>query len=113
MTNVKCSAVSCGYNKNRYCNKENLKVEGLFSRSKLGTFCQSFKNIGDSASYAAEMAEEQFNNLNTEMNEVYISCSANYCSYNESSRCHAKDIKVGSANAKYRSETQCDSFKLR
>lgn len=112
MTNVKCSAVSCGFNKDRYCNKQNLKVEGLFSRSKLGTFCQSFKNIGDQA-YNAEFALEQINNVNQESNEVSIGCSANYCVFNDGNYCHAKEIKVGSPNAKYRSETQCDSFKLR
>ena len=46
-------------------------------------------------------------------NNVQVSCSANYCQYNKDNYCEAREIKIGNEDAKYRSETQCDSFKLR
>lgn len=113
MTNIKCSAVNCGFNKGKYCNKHNVKVEGLFSRSKLGTFCQSFTKPIDVKDFNAEMANEMYTGYDLDENLINVSCSANYCIYNEENKCTAPNIKVGFSNAKYRSETQCDSFKLR
>lgn len=110
MTHIKCSAKNCGYNKECYCNKQNVKVEGLFSRSKLGTFCQSFRNPIDSSEFKEEMASEMCEDGELKTN---IGCSANYCEFNKENYCQAREINVGSKNAKYRSETQCDSFKLR
>ena len=79
----------CGYNENCKCAKKHINVEGLFAKSKIGTFCQSFKNT------------------------VKVMCSANYCVHNENNECVAKEITVGNENASYRSETECDSFKSR
>ncbi|MGM9971267.1 MAG: DUF1540 domain-containing protein [Anaeroplasmataceae bacterium] len=113
MSEIKCNATACGYNKERFCNKKVIKVEGLFSRSKLGTFCHSFKNTMLENITREEIAEDMYDSIATEPMEVMISCSANYCVYNKNDYCQAKEIKVGGSNAKYRSETECDSFKLR
>lgn len=113
MSEIKCNATACGYNKNRVCNKKMIKVEGLFSRSKLGTFCQSFKNAMLDSTSMEEMASEMYDTISTEPVGVSICCSANYCVHNKNDRCQAPEIQVGGANAKYRSETECDSFKLR
>ena len=45
--------------------------------------------------------------------EVKVACSANYCTYNKNNMCTKDEITIGNSNAKYRSETECDSFKLR
>lgn len=111
MSNVKCNACNCGFNKNNECQKKTIKVEGLFSRSKLGTFCQSFRNPVDCSLFNEEMAEEMLNN--DENAKIKIGCSANYCVYNKDNYCQARQIKIGTENAKYRSETQCDSFELK
>ena len=42
-----------------------------------------------------------------------VSCSANYCYYNKNNKCSAEKIKVGMEEARFRSETECDSFKLK
>ena len=44
MTNVNCNVKNCGYNENAKYAKKHIDVEGLFAKSKIGTFCQSFKN---------------------------------------------------------------------
>ena len=98
MTKIECNAKTCGYNDCNRCNKRNIDVEGLFAKSKIGTFCQSFKNPHDSQLLMKEIAREM-----TTEDSVSISC--NYC--------EAKEIRIGNEDAKYRSETQCDSFKLR
>lgn len=108
MTKVDCNARTCGYNDCNQCNKRNIDVEGLFAKSKIGTFCQSFKNPHDSNVLMKEIAREM-----TSDNNIQVSCSANYCAFNKDNYCEAKEIKIGNEDAKYRSETQCDSFKLR
>lgn len=109
MSEIKCSAINCGYNEKNTCHKKNIKVEGLFSRSKLGTFCQSFRNPIDETLFKEEMADE----MSMDEHKVKIGCSANYCIYNKDNYCKASKITVGQKNAKYRSETQCDSFELK
>ena len=108
MVCVNCSAKTCGYNEKSHCSKNNIDIEGLFAKSKIRTFCQSFKNPHDNENLMKEMAKEM-----TADTSIYVSCSANYCAYNKDNYCEAKIINIGNENAKYRSETQCDSFKLR
>lgn len=111
MAKIKCNAETCGYNMGSTCNKKHISVEGLFSKSKIGTFCCSFSNPHHSDELKNEMAKEM--NLDEINPSVSIACSANYCAYNDKNYCKATEIKVGNSNAKYRSETQCDSFKLK
>lgn len=108
MSKIKCNAKTCGYNDNLYCSKKKIDVEGLFAKSKVGTFCQSFKNAHDNPNIKAEMANE----MSLE-NQANIGCSANYCVFNQDDVCHKDEICIGNENAQYRSETQCESFKLR
>mgnify|MGYP004623455753 CR=1 FL=1 len=110
MTKVNCSAKTCGYNDCSLCNKKNIDIEGLFAKSKIGTFCQSFKNPHDSNILLKEIASEMTTENNT---KISVSCSANYCKYNKENYCNKDEIAIGNDNAKYRSETTCDSFKLR
>ena len=79
------------------------------TKSKIGTFCQSFKNPHNSEVLRTEMASEMY----PDADAIKVECSANYCVFNENNVCSAKDIKIGNENAKYRSETQCDSFRCR
>lgn len=110
MAEINCKALNCGFNKCSLCSKKNVKIEGLFSRSKLGTFCQSFRNPIDNQEFKEEMALDMLEDMAL---EPKIGCSANYCLYNKDNSCMAKTITIGANDAKYRSETQCDSFKLR
>ncbi len=113
MSCVHCSATICGFNKSSYCSKKNLSVEGMFSKSKVGTFCQSFQNPNNSDLLKSEMAKDMLDDLGSEKEKIQIKCSANYCTFNSQDYCIAKEIKIGNQSAKYRSETQCDSFKAK
>ena len=108
MTNVNCKAELCGFNKDEKCMKKHINVEGLFAKSKIGTFCQSFKNPQTSNIMKSEMASEI---LDDNEYGTKVKCSANYCVYNKDDECTAKTIKVGIEGAHYRSETECDTFK--
>ncbi|MBQ3253388.1 MAG: DUF1540 domain-containing protein [Acholeplasmatales bacterium] len=108
MTKVSCNAKTCGYNDNEYCTKKGIDVEGLFAKSKIGTFCQSFKNPHGNEELRMEMANE----ISPE-SKIQVTCSANYCRYNQENLCHKDEILIGNDKAQYRSETQCDSFKLK
>ncbi len=109
MAKIHCNASNCGFNQDNTCHKKSVKVEGLFSRSKLGTFCQSFRNPIDDSLFKEEMADE----IIPQDNIVRIGCSATYCIYNKDNYCKASHIEIGGKSAKYRSETQCDSFDLK
>lgn len=109
MTNINCNAKVCGYNENSKCMKKHIDVEGLFAKSKIGTFCQSFKNPHNSDLLMSEMASEMME----ESAAVKVNCTANYCVHNQNNLCQAKTITIGNENANYRSETECDSFKSR
>lgn len=108
MTKVKCNAKTCGYNSSCDCTKRFIDVEGLFAKSKIGTFCQSFKNPHNNEGLKQEMAKEMSCD-----STIKVSCSANYCVFNQDDYCHKDEITIGNENAQYRSETQCDSFKLK
>lgn len=114
MTNISCSAKNCAYNRDSTCYKGRINVEGLFSRSKLGTFCESFKSPKERALFEFELGSDmQDENLEPVETKTQIGCSANYCYFNKNNRCTAQHIKVGNANARFRSETECDSFRLK
>ena len=114
MTNISCTAKNCAYNRNLSCYKSKINVEGLFSRSKLGTFCETFKTPRERQLYETELGSDmQSENLESFETKTEISCSANYCYFNKNNKCSADRIKVGNEDARFRSETECDSFKLK
>lgn len=108
---IRCMATNCGFNQDKSCQKKNVKVEGVFSRSKLGTFCQSFKNPLHTINFETEYANEI--NPIKDLNKPYLMCNANYCKYNENLSCKAEVVNISKENAKYRSETECETFTLK
>ncbi len=113
MPKINCNATNCAYNKQCTCFKNKVNVEGLFTRSKLGTFCESFKSPKEKALFEYELGNDMIDSALPEDAHTNISCSANYCYFNKNNKCVAKNIKVGTQNARYRSETECDSFQLK
>lgn len=114
MPNIKCCANNCAYNKRNTCFKGKVNVEGLFTRSKLGTFCESFKTPKEQAMFEFELGSEMLEDTTLSENvKTSVICSANYCYFNKNNRCNANNISVGTSNARYRSETECDSFQLK
>ena len=112
MSNISCSATNCAYNKNNTCSKLKVEIEGMLSRSKLGTFCQSFSTSKEIQLSAIDF-EAKSQNEKKESNEIIVSCTSNKCLYYENGFCCAETIQVGFPEARFSSETQCDSFKLK
>lgn len=114
MTNIACTAKNCAYNRDTTCYKGKINVEGLFSRSKLGTFCESFKTPKERQLFEMELGSDmQSESLEPFETRTEVKCSANYCVYNKNYKCQAEKINVGMEGARFRSETECDSFTLK
>ena len=109
MTNINCEACKCGYNSSGKCLKEEIDVEGLFAKSKVGTFCQSYKNLQNNPIKEMEIARE----LADDDLPHRVNCSANYCSFYNDGCCQNREISIGKEDSLYRSETECDSFHLK
>ena len=75
---IKCSPKKCAFCNQGVCVNRNIKIEGLFARSKKGTFCLSFKNEDDLNSIIPSISSND-NKL--------IRCDANYCKHNKRKRC--------------------------
>ena len=74
MTNISCSAKNCAYNKNMACYKGRINVEGLFSRSKLGTFCESFKTPRERQLFEAELGSDMQSDLRHRSESAAVCC---------------------------------------
>ena len=114
MSNISCNATNCAYNKNSTCYKLTVKIEGLYSRSKLGTFCDSFEMPNEKklidGFYTAKMQNENLESFDT---KIKVLCSSEHCMYKVNNHCTAEHINVGMPDAIFPSDTQCDSFKLK
>lgn len=99
MSNIKCNVIACSFNHNSSCLKKEITVEGLYSKSTIGTFCLNFK-------------KSNFKIILDNVKEAQISCNSNYCKYNKDDKCTKKDVIIDGSNAEYRSETKCSSFSL-
>lgn len=108
MTNINCKAEKCGFNSCGKCLKKEIDVEGLYAKSKVGTFCQSYKNIEYNPVKEMEIANEFTDDILHK-----VSCSANYCVFYNEGSCDNKEINIGKETSLYRSETECDSFTLK
>lgn len=108
MTKVICNALKCGYNDCNKCKKNFIEIEGLFAKDKIATFCYSFNNP-----YSSKLLQYEFAKEMNSVGLVKVKCSANNCIYNNSLECIKDEIKIGRFNSLYRSETECDSFKIK
>ncbi len=105
---IKCKCKNCYYNKKEQgaCFSPKIYVEGLYSKSRLGTFCSSFKTPKES--------EMSCCNLNIrEETKTTVNCSANYCKWYKQTKCTKDALEISDETARYRSETQCESFELK
>ena len=99
MTNLKCSVTNCGHNKDNYCCKESILVEGENASTPASTRCSSFVyKPGDC--FCGESPKNSSN----------IECSAETCVFNKNRYCEADSIHVGNEEAKKADATECDSF---
>ena len=99
MAKISCSAVNCGHNKDLYCCKPNVYIDGETANRPEKTCCDSFVMKG-SGSFAGENPQGNVN----------VECAAEMCVFNCNGVCDAKNIVVGTEEAKCIENTECDSF---
>ena len=121
MTILKCSAMTCVYNKEQLCSKGDIDVTGENATSANETSCGSFRErTGGSmkGSYTDgcgcdKIQEGSVTNSFTNgcgCEKIQIDCKAHNCTYNDSCKCTASSIQVDGSNAHASSDTRCDTF---
>ena len=105
MTKLDCNVVSCSYNENRMCKRENITVGGMEARKASETACESFSPRGTNT----------MTNLDGKgpSPETNIACNAVTCRYNDNKKCTAEHIQIAGVKAVSTGETECGTFQAR
>lgn len=105
MTDLKCSATTCQYNRSNLCVLNAIHVDGSTACVNSETSCGSFSPKTGS-----------FTNVmnNTEVKpETKIKCHAQECTYNKDMQCSADSIQISGAGADRCGDTECATFKAK
>ena len=105
MTNLDCTVLTCVYNKDRCCCRDNIKVEGGHAKHTRDTFCDSFRERTDSFQNAADCG--------CPAKPTEVQCEVTDCTFNQQCKCHASHISVAGSNACDCKETECASFRCK
>lgn len=98
---LSCTARTCVYNKDEYCSKGDIVVDGKNATVSDETCCSSFKERrGDSVS----------NSTGCGCKTIYVDCKACDCTFNCDEKCEAEEITITGASALKPEETECRSF---
>ena len=101
MTRLDCSVVNCTFNKDYSCCKDNIHVGGRSAKVTDQTCCESFQE---------RKGDGMTSGCGTPHKPTEVSCDAVSCTYNQSCRCHADQIRVNGANACRCEQTECSTF---
>lgn len=100
---LRCTAVTCIYNKEELCSKGEIKVAGENAHYADETSCSSFQErTENSASNNAACG--------CGCENIAIDCSACQCAYNDQQKCTAASIHIGGAQACKSQDTKCGTF---
>jgi len=107
VTNLQCSVMNCASNKDNFCCRPSIQVNGPCACGSEQTSCSSFSDATSSAENSTGYAMP-----NTSLE---ISCDAANCAYNQEDKCGADQISVSpeGENPDTASKTECSSFKNR
>lgn len=105
MTKLDCSVVSCSYNENRLCKRENITVGGRKAIKPSETVCESFYPRGTNTMTSLDGKGPK--------EETNIACNAVTCVYNENKKCTAEHIQIAGVKAVTAGETECGTFQCR
>lgn len=107
MTNLKCSAIHCFYNKEKLCCLETIQVNGVTATNQDATECGSFKeNTREVYTNCACGAQNANRSLE-------IECNAKKCVYNTNCRCSAPAIDIAGESAVKSCDTECATFQCK
>ena len=102
---LSCTARTCVYNKDEYCSKGDILVEGRSATAADETSCSSFKErsrdtVSDAACYDCGCRT------------IDVDCKAQKCTFNREEKCHADKITITGSAATRSADTKCGSFEL-
>ncbi len=104
MPALKCSALTCIYNKEELCSKGDILVTGDTAKTPDQTSCGSFqerKGESMTASCASGCGCET----------IKVDCEACGCMYNDDRKCSASQIGIAGPNARSSQQTMCGTFR--
>ena len=100
MPYLHCSATDCSNNKNLFCCRPSIDVQGSGAVSSLDTLCYNFVEKGRSFTSSTHF---------TETNDFLdVACSAQNCVHNDSGQCYAEKIAIDSRL----SGAECGTFRM-
>lgn len=102
MTQLKCSAQTCIYNKDHYCSKGDIMVEGKDAKEPSGTCCGSFRE---------RTRENASNTVGHPSRTIDVDCEAVKCIFNDDCKCTADEIGIMGSHACDCQDTECGSFR--
>jgi len=103
MADLKCSALNCTYNKEKYCCKGDIMVGGKHATRKDDTCCESFREGSNRETLTNSTAHPS--------KTISIDCEAQNCVYNSNYKCHAEHVDIKGCGADNCKETTCATFK--
>jgi len=102
MPKLKCDALKCIYNCEKYCAKSVIHVNDDLDAKK----CESFSD----KKFDAQEYKTEFASIDCGNQFVSIECKAKSCDYNCNGMCVSENVKIGSIEASTKDETRCETF---
>lgn len=99
---LSCTARTCLYNKDEFCSKGDILVDGDCAKTSDETCCRSF----------VERKEGAGNRLQGEnpSPSIMVDCRACECTFNKKEKCEADKITITGTGAYRCDDTKCGSF---
>ncbi|MGN0322215.1 MAG: DUF1540 domain-containing protein [Oliverpabstia sp.] len=104
MTELRCTAVKCVYNKEQLCSRGDIQVQGDHAKTMDQTACGSF---------VERTGEDYSNDCSCGCDTIHIGCTAETCKYNEDKKCYADSVDIEGSHATEVQETNCGTFRCR
>ncbi len=104
MTKLTCHVTNCASNKNNYCCRPDIMVDGENAKKMADTCCNSFVQKGKGEASNSTHYDKENASLD-------VKCDAVTCVHNKDMKCAATSICIDGQMACEKSETQCSTFK--
>lgn len=103
MTELKCEAENCTYNKDHLCSKGDILIGGRHAGKAGETCCESFLERRDGL-------DAFVSSISRPSSLISVDCEASRCVYNVNYKCHADKVDISGSRANERRETACSTF---
>lgn len=106
MPALKCSAITCVYNKEELCSKGDIQITGDMAKTPDQTSCGSFQERK-----GASMTDSCASGCGCDT--IQVDCEACKCMYNDDRKCSASQIGIAGPNATNSQQTMCGTFRCK